>query len=474
MQLDPKTIQIVQEQARLADPHAITDSRTLLNTRVALYDALVRRVGPGRFDPALATAWSCESDARTWAFTIREDVRFHNGLRLVASDVAASIARATSPAAGGEMATEGVMASYFEGARIETPSPDTVRITMGRPMADLLDLLVDIVILPDGEPADGLAVGTGPFQLIETGDGILIMEAFDAHWRGQPATDRLHWKAVAEASERAQLLIEGAADLAIGLGPAERRHVEQRDHARAIQSPGGLCVAFLLNAASGPCANPLVRQALNYGMNVDRIIDEVVGGEARPLNGPFTPLHAGYNPAVHPYPYDPSRARALLAEAGYRSGLELTIDLPTRLPDEAEALADRLTQDYAELEVTITRRVHADRLAYARMVRAKQIADACCFDSSPLSTYRVLREKLHGGVAGPWWQGYANDNVDALIDQAAATVSDSERHALYQHVSQLIHDDAPWLFLYAPHLLDGAGEALAGWQPDMNGVARFA
>jgi peptide/nickel transport system substrate-binding protein len=137
-------------------------------------------------------------------------------------------------------------------------------------------------------------------------------------------------------------------------------------------------------------------------------------------------------------------------------------------------LADHLTRDYAELDVTVTRRVHADRLAYARMVRAKQIADACCFDSSPLSTYRVLREKLHGRVAGPWWHGYANENVDALIDRAAATVSDAERHALYQQASQLIRDDAPWLFLYAPHLLDGAGPALNGWKPDINGVARFA
>ncbi len=228
MQHDPMTIRVVQEQARLADPHAITDSRTLLNTRVALYDALVRRVGPGRFDPALATEWSCESDARTWTFTIRDDVRFHNGRRLVASDVAASIARATSPAAGGEMATEGVMASYFEGARIETPSPGIVRIRMGRPMADLLDLLVDIVILPDGEASGESAVGTGPFRLAETGDGVLIMEAFDRHWRGQPTIGQLHWRAIPDAGERTRLLLEGDADLAIGLGPTQRRQVEQR------------------------------------------------------------------------------------------------------------------------------------------------------------------------------------------------------------------------------------------------------
>ena len=467
-------IRVVQEQARLSDPHAITDSRTLLNMRGALYDALVQRVGPGAYDPALATDWSCEQDARTWTFTIRDGVRFHDGRRLDARDVAASIERAASPAAGGEMATEGVMASYFDGARIEVPASDTVRITMGRPMADLLDLLVDIVILPDGEPAGEAAIGTGPFCLVETGEGLLTMEAFDGHWRGQPTIDRLQWQSEPDANQRARLLLEGEADLAVGLGPTERHQIERAGTARAIASPGGLCVAFLLNAANGPCANPLVRRALNYGMQVDRIIDAVVGGDALPTNGPFTPLHAGHNPSVPRYPYDPRRARALLAEAGYGRGLELTIDVPSRLPNEAQALAEHLTRDYAELGVDVTQRVHTDRLAYARMVRAKQIADACCFDSSPLSTYRVLREKLHGGVAGPWWQGYANDEVNALIDQAAATVSDTERHACYRRACQLIRDDAPWLFLYAPLMVDGVGPGLAGWQPAINGIVRFA
>jgi len=467
------TIRIVQEQVRLADPHAITDSRTLLNTRGALYDALVRRVGPGRYEPALATEWRCEPDARTWTFNIRDDVRFHDGRLLTSADIVASIARATSPDAGGEMATEGVMASYFEGAQVEALSPGQVRITMGRPMADLLDLLVDVVILPVGAVANDTPIGSGSFRLVEARDGELVMEAFAEHWRGTPTASRLHWQAEPDAIERAGLLMEGAFDLAIGLGPAQQHALQQASDIETIVSPAGLCVAFLFNAASGPCADPRVRQALNHALDVDHVIAEVMAGSALPTNGPFTALHAGHDPHVPRYRHDPERARSLLAEAGYGAGLQLTIDVPTRLPDEALALAGHLTQACAEIGVVVTVRAHSDRLAYARMVRAKQIADGCCFDSSPLSTYRVLREKLHGGVAGPWWQGYANNEVDALIDQAAATIDDDDRHALYRRAYQLIRDDAPWLFLYSPSLVDGVGPALSGWQPGINGVVGF-
>jgi len=471
--MQPDTIRIAQAQVRLNDPHAITDSRTLLNLRDALHDALVRRTPAGTFEPSLATEWTVAADAQTWTFSIRDDARFHDGRQVRASDVAASILRAASPAAGGEMATEGVLASYFEGAEVTEQSPGTVRITMGQPMADLLDLLVDIVILPNGEPTSEVPVGAGAYRLSEIAEGRIVMDAVEDHWRGQPLAQRIEWLAVPDAAERARLLSDNAVDLAIGLGVAEQQMLAQAESVTLLTSNGSLCVAFLLNASAGPCTDARVRQALNHALDTDRVIAEVAGGAARPLNGPFTPLHFGHDPAVPRYPHDPDRARALLAEAGYPDGLSLTIDVPTRLPDEALELASALQRDCQTIGVEIRLRVHEDRLAYARMVRAKQIGDGCCFDSSPLSTYRVLREKIHAGVAGPWWQGYVNRDVDALIDRATATVDDTERQAIYRRAYQTIRDDAPWIFLYTPLLIDGAGPRLSGWQPASNGLARF-
>jgi peptide/nickel transport system substrate-binding protein len=104
------------------------------------------------------------------------------------------------------------------------------------------------------------------------------------------------------------------------------------------------------------------------------------------------------------------------------------------------------------------------------MVRDKKINDACCFDSSPRSTFRVLREKLHSTLRGPWWEGYTNPQVDALVAKAQATVSDADRQRIYREIYSIVRDDAPWVFLYRPTNYWGARETVAGWTPRADGL----
>jgi peptide/nickel transport system substrate-binding protein len=96
------------------------------------------------------------------------------------------------------------------------------------------------------------------------------------------------------------------------------------------------------------------------------------------------------------------------------------------------------------------------------MVKAKEMGDACCFDSSPLSSWRVLREKFHSGLQGVWWQGYSNPEVDALLDRAAATVDANSRQGVYRAAYRLIRDDAPWIYLYSPVMSWGLGSPARG------------
>ena len=229
----------------------------------------------------------------------------------------------------------------------------------------------------------------------------------------------------------------------------------------------------MCNAAAGACADVRVRQALNYALDVPALIREAVGGAAQPLNGPLTPRHFGHDPATAPYPHDPARARALLAAAGYGNGLTLVVDIPTTHPDEAPRLAELMAEQYIEVGVTVQVKTFDDRPAYAEMVKAKRIDDACCFDSSPLSTWRVLREKFHAGVRGAWWEGYSNPEVDALLDQAAAVVDADRRQALYRRAYRLIRDDAPWIFLYSPTLAWGLGSQAGMAEPGVDGAIRF-
>jgi ABC-type transport system substrate-binding protein len=153
--------------------------------------------------------------------------------------------------------------------------------------------------------------------------------------------------------------------------------------------------------------------------------------------------------------------------------MRVVLDVPSVLPDEAPRLARRMAEQYAEVGITTEVREFSDRPAYAEMVRAKKIDDACCFDSSPLSTYRVLREKFHSRLRGPWWQGYANPEVDRLIERAQATVDVARRRDIYHRAYRLIRDDAPWIFLYAPTISWGVGPRARGWSAAVDGLVRF-
>lgn len=471
----PDDLTILQASVALPDPQVVSDARDGLNLLAAVYDPLVRATGPERFGPALATDWTVTPDARTWTFHLRPDARCHDGSTLVAADVVASFDRARDPALGGSYGTDGVFRGYVADARIAAPDDRTVRISTAAPFASLLDLLVALPIVPRGA-LDRLAerpVGSGPFRVVDADDAAVTMAAFDDGWHGPPAARRLRWEAEPNHERRVERVLAGAADLATKVTPAGLRRLRAVDDARAVTAPNTTCVIFLCNLSAGPCTDARVRRAINHAVRVPRPIADLFGGAAERLRGPFTASHLAHDPASRPYAHDPARARQLLAAAGHAGGLALTIDIPTVMPDEARDLARLVADDLAAVGVRATVREHADRVAYAYMVRDKQIGDLALFDSSPASTYRVLREKFHGGVRGPWWQGYQNAAVDRLIDASQAATDDADRAAIFRRTTALIRDDAPWLFLYAPHLAWAVGPRLAGWQPGPDGIVRF-
>jgi peptide/nickel transport system substrate-binding protein len=460
---------VLQPSCSLSDPHMWTDGRDRLSLRYAVYETLVGHGPDGRYQPALASAWSVEEDAATWTFEIRKDVRFHNGTPLSAEAVVSSLDRARGPGLPGELGTTGLYRSYLGDAEVRALDAHRVRVVTPAPMADLLDLLVEIPIVAPGDPA----AGTGRYRVAEAHEGEVRMEAVRDHRDGPAAYPRLLWRADPSESRRLQALLDGEADLVTELLPEAQAAIAVRNRGDFVVREGKVAVVFMCNAAAGACADVRVRQALNYALDMPALIRDAVGGAAQPLNGPLTPRHFGHDPATTPYSYDPAKARALLAEAGFANGLTLVVDIPTTHPDEAPRLAEMMAGQYIEVGVTVQVKTFDDRAAYAEMVKAKRIDDACCFDSSPLSTWRVLREKFHSRVRGAWWQGYSNSEVDALLDQASAVVDADRRQMVYRRACRLIRDDAPWIFLYSPALAWGLGPQAGMAEPGIDGAIRF-
>jgi peptide/nickel transport system substrate-binding protein len=465
MRLMPaETITILQSHVTIGDPHTATDNKERLTLQLAVVEPLVRVDQTGAYAPLLADRWQITADGCTWTFYLRPNVEFHDGAPLQAADVVASIARACDPNLGGELGTGGLYHRYLHDTTVVAVDAATVQLVTAAPMADLLDLLVEIPIVPrhtlDAMPQT--LIGSGPYRLLESTADRVVMARFDRYWGGPPPFQTITWLKEADGQRRVARLLAGEVDLVSKVPLAQRRIVADDPRTTLRVAPDSVCVAFLCNAQRGVCTDRRVRQALNYALDRPRITVELMGDSATLLAGPLMGLHLGYDPAVAPYPYDPAQARRLLAEAGYAAGMTLVLDIPTRLPDEAPRLAALMAESYAAVGISTEIRPFDDRPAYADLVKHKQIDDACCFDSSPLSTFRTLREKFHSGVRGPWWQGYANPQVDALLDEAQHTMDRVTRRQIYRRAYRLLHEDAPWIFLYSPTLAWGVGPRLAG------------
>jgi peptide/nickel transport system substrate-binding protein len=472
-------ITIGQPIAYLSDPHLWIDSRAGLAIRFAQYESLVKYDREAKIVPGLACDWQVEKDARTWTFNLRSGVKFHDGSLMTAEDAAASIRRAVSPDMPGEYGTEALLASYLQDAEIRALDEHTLRIVTSGPMADLLDLLMYAVVLPKKSLADlsTPASGTGPYRLLASEDGKVSLERFAEYWAGPAPVEVLEFRAIPSREERVQAFLNGEVDIVTYLPLTYRKNFEDCPAAEIIERSTPLCVIFIFNASSGPCADARVRQALNYATNMDQIIAEVTHGRAFRLNGPLSRHHSGADPELPAYPFDPQKARQLLQKAGYGQGLTLTLDRPTVSPDESAELAAILRQQWAEVGVRLEVRVEENRELYAQNVRSKQIGDICVFDSSPLSTYRVLREKLNSKYAGPWWEGYHNPEVNAMMERAWATVDETERTRIFRQTFRMIRDDAPWLFLYS--MMDmwvvrkSIQKSLPGWGAGIDGLVLF-
>ncbi|MCO4052691.1 MAG: peptide ABC transporter substrate-binding protein [Bosea sp.] len=448
--MSASTFTIVQPRVMLDDPHACTDSGDVLTVFGGLFDALARR-GASGWEPNLATGWSMSDDARTTTFTLRAGVRFHDGEPCDAGAIRFCLERMARPDMGATLGAPGVYAQYLQGMRIDVPDPHTLVMTTAEPIADILDIvgyghIVSPRALADaGEDLARRSVGTGPWKLESCREGEhLLASASPHHLAPKSRHGELRWQAEPSAAARLDALMSGRAHVANGLPMAGHATAGVTFH--DYLAPTALI--FMFNAAAGPAADLRVRRALNLAIDRAALVAGVLGGAGQPLHGYISPAHDGYDPAAPEFALDRAEARRLLAEAGYADGLALNVYCPTRLPDEAPQLVDAIEAQLSGIGVSFIRHVEPDRTRYANQVRLKQIHDICVFDSSPMSAFRVLHEKVDSRVKGSWWEGYANPAVEALLDQARRTIDANARRALRCETYRLLQQDPPWLYVY--------------------------
>ncbi|WP_159995473.1 ABC transporter substrate-binding protein [Roseomonas sp. 18066] len=447
-----------------------------------LFDRLVERDAQARPQPALAESWTQISDT-VWEFCLRRGVAWHDGRPFTADDVLFSFERAplvpNSPGGFG--------AFLRMVAKAEAVDPHTLRIHTRQPHPLLpVDLgSVSIVSRHAGTGAGTedynsgrAAIGTGPYRLGEyrPGTAALLLRN-EAWWGGAEPWARVEYRFLANDTARTAALLAGDVDVIDQIPSSDLARLK-RDPKVTVSEIASLRTMFIAPvhsiAGNSPQAtdhagrplpqNPFrdlrVRQALSLAIQRDALVDRVMEGAAQPT-AQWLPAGAfGHNPAVTPTPFDPDRARALLAEAGYPEGFRLTLTTPNdRWPNDA-----RLTQAVAQMWTRIGVRTTVEALPYSafvpRRTRQEFLVQMAAWGSSTGEAINYLvsiagtgdRSRLTG-AANMW--GWSDPALDAMTAEASATLDDAAREALLRRA--VAHYDATTPYIQLLQLTNSWG-----------------
>ena len=450
-------LKVLLPSVSLADPHLATDSHAVLTVRRLLFETLVAFDG-STVKPHIAEKWRNDENGKRWVFTLSHDHLFPDGREVTSKDAAYSIERASSPDREGQLFTV-TYQSYFEGVRIETPDCYTLVLHFPQAAAQIIELLSDIAVVPVGWKSYEDGGGSGPFEAADASSDTLFLRRRTTGHEGRKSADggqravdieEIFFLSQADAHSRLAAVLDDKAELALDPPIAELITNAEKGRLTAASWQPALCVIFFMSCDLPVLKTREVRQAINLAVDVEGLIEEVVHGRGRLLNGPLSSRHFAADPGRAPYPFDTEAARKLLKNAGYADGFQLEIHAPTSIPTEGPALAKAVAADLEKIGIRTEVILHEDRRDYARRVAEKEIRGLLCFDSSPQSSFKVLHEKLDSRFAGPWWQGYDSAELNSLIDQASAVTESAERRKIARRAFRLISEDAPWLFLYNP------------------------
>lgn len=441
-------------------------------TFIQVFDPLLHRTPDGTIVGRLAEDWE-RIDDTTWRFYIREGVKFHNGEPLTAETVKFSIDTFRDPA-------ESTSASRFSFiADVQVLDEYTVDVITAEPFPFTLYALSDnVYMLPQQYLAEhGIdhfaanPIGTGPYKFKDwvKGDRI-IMEANDEYWGGPVPIERLVWRVIPEPSARYAALMAGEAHIVADLPPAQVDSVRNSSEVslKTAPAPRAVYVGLWPDSPVGdgsPLRDVRVRQAINYAVNRQAIVDSLLQGLGTVLSQPIpNEYYLGYDKDLAPYPYDPDKARELLAEAGYPDGFELDFGYTARFltREQVQAIAADLAQVGIKLNIVEEEwAAYAKRLTenrehwpmYALSIQGQQAVDSYEIYSIAISSKGSYN-----------WNKYTDPEADELIDLMAITFDEAERERLAHQVARITHDNPPWLFLWNNESLWGVKNGV-NWQP---------
>lgn len=450
------------------DPHQGKETPAVqVNTQI--FDTLVT-VDPETNEvvPQIAESWE-QTDDQTYVFKIREGIKFHDGSDLTAEDVKFSLDRARNSA------TVSYIVNFIEEVTVDDDHTVTVKTTA--PYAPTLRNLAipfaaivpKAVVEADENAFIQNPVGSGPYKFVEWNHGDHVtLKAFDDYYAGKPETENLIMKVIPETSQRTIALETGEVDLAYDLAVNDIPKVNSDDKLTVYEIPSLTCWYVSMNMNKKPFDNPKVREAMSMAIDRQTIIDTINAGSGQTADAIIAPAVFGYY-STGVKEYNPTKAKELLAEAGYPNGFSTTLwvnDNQSRI-EMCQAMQAMLLEvgvqcnlEVLEFGSFISRTTAGDHdLAYFGWTTSSGDADY---------SYYSLEHSTQQGAAGNR-SFLADPDVDKLIEEARSNTNEEERKELYKELAIKLDEINNNIPVYYSSINVGANKKVEGFVMDANG-----
>jgi len=454
-----------------------------------VFNGLVRYDKDLKLEPELAESWEISPDGKRITFHLRKGVKWHDGAPFTSDDVMFTYRRMIdprTPTAYGE--------DFKQVKRAAAPDPHTFVAEYGRPFAPalaswgmhvlpkhLLEKFPDI----SKSPLNKKPVGTGPYRFVEwkTGEKV-VFDASPDYFEGKPYIARVITRVIPDQATMFLELKSGGVDIMTLTPPQYVRQTETAEFKKSFNkykytASGYTYLGFRL---SHPFfKDKRVRQAIAHAADKKALIDGVLLGLGQEAIGPYKPGTWAYNPNVRKYPHDPSLAKALLATAGWKEkdgvlekdGQPFEFTVLTNAGNEARAkTAAILQQNLAEVGI----RMKIRTVEWAAFIN--EFIDKRKFDAVILG-WNITPDPdqfdiWHSSKTGPKelnHVGFANSEVDRLLDEGRSTFDLEKRKKAYYRIQEILAEEQPYVFLFVPEALPVVQNRFRGIVPAPAGIA---
>jgi peptide/nickel transport system substrate-binding protein len=424
-----------------------------------LLEGLLKVDRNGRVVPALAKSYSVSKDGKEYTFVLHSGVKFHDGNPCTAEDVKFSLERLLDPK------TAAPYRMYYEAIEsIQAVDPTTVKFKMKKVDSNFLfNMARGDAVIVSKQSVDRLKsapVGTGPFKFVEwkRGDSVTMIKNPDYYRKGIPYLDKVVFRFISDPSAQLAALRAGDVDvIAYDLAPENAPALEKDPRFKVLKGNTTTDVIMAMNHSRKPFNDRKVRQAITLAIDRKAVIQGAVAGYGTPIGSHMDPTNPNYVDLSGLYPYNPGKAKKLLAEAGYPTGFGAVLKLPEPYAyarRSGEIIADQLSRVGIKLIIEV--------IPMGQWV--DRVFKNAEYDLTIIGHAEPFDIEIYGRPN--YYFRYSNPKFQELLKKAEAEMSEPARKKIYEQAQRILADDFVNVYLFVYPALPAMKKEVMNWWKD--------